>query len=181
MAQIWAHSSPHTITRTDTSMQPYHLHLPRVQLGRHGWRYGELDLPPRIRVCLSLHQVRVSGHPACLTKSPSWVWTELTVNAATLEYKRIYYWNKSAASICPDCCPELSLKAFPLSRLCLPPASSSCVQVSLPRCLYGPELCDEESRGVVRLCRSCMMRSLAVGYGTASAADEKCPRKYIIH
>lgn len=47
---------PHTV-----SMQAHHLHLSRVQLGRHGRRDGELDLPPGIPVCLSLHQLRLGG------------------------------------------------------------------------------------------------------------------------
>lgn len=38
-------------------MRAHHLHLSRVQLDRYVRRYGELDLSPRIRVRLSIHQL----------------------------------------------------------------------------------------------------------------------------
>lgn len=43
------------------SLRSHHLHLSRVQLGGHGGRHGKLDLPPRIRVCLSVHHLRLCG------------------------------------------------------------------------------------------------------------------------
>ena len=46
--------------RVYTNTHTHHLHLLRVQLGRYGRRYGELD-PPAVLRCLSVHLCREQG------------------------------------------------------------------------------------------------------------------------
>lgn len=67
----------HRFVYKQQAVGPHHLHLSRIQLQRHGGGHGELDLPPRILVRLSLHhlwvceQQRVHGIRVVTSPQPS--------------------------------------------------------------------------------------------------------------
>lgn len=121
-------------------MRAHHLHLSRVQLDRHVGRYGELDLPPRIRVRLSIHQLglrweqRVHGPPAGLRHHDhGWCAPLQTPGRVSPEWPAFSEWRDSVISGCfwsesLGCCWAPVLRSC-VWRLCALPAlriSSHC-------------------------------------------------------
>lgn len=178
---------PHTIA---VSMRAHHLHLSWVQLDRHVRRYGELDLPPRIRVRVSIHQLglrweqRVHGPPAGLLQhghgcpplqTPGRVSPEWTAFSEWRDSVGVSDQNHSAAAEC-----QFSRSC--VWRLCALPAlripshcQIVCVQAGPPPTARTDLCC------VMRL-REWRGGTLGCSFGTPPgwfffSAVQKCPRK----